>query len=94
MDFAVRDERGEASGETLPKVGFAPWVVDPETPLVSFCSVAFAVPASAGPPTDVVTAGEAVEADVLGEVAGMVGWAWFNLATFSHVLPWGILTCG
>lgn len=61
MDFAVRDGRGEASGETLPNVGFGAWLIELVTP------------ASDEPLVDVAIAGEVMKAGVLGEVAGMVG---------------------
>lgn len=98
MEFAVMDERGEASGETLPKVGFAPWLVDPVTSPLPFWGARFEAPASGGTLADVVMTGGAVDADVLGEFAEMVGRAWFNLATYSRSFPnvifLEILTCG
>lgn len=87
--FAVRDVRGEASGEIWPKVGFNPWFI------------AFRDPVSAEPPTDVAIAEDAVEADVLGEVTGL--WltacsVCFNLDTdprpFSDVILTEIGVCG
>lgn len=61
MDFAVRDGRGEASGETSPNVGFGAWLIELVTP------------ASEEPLADVAIAGDVVEAGVLGEVAEIVG---------------------
>lgn len=69
VDLAVRDGRGEASGETLPKIGFDPWLVDLVTSPASVWGAAFDAPASDKIPAGAVIAGEAVEAGVSGAAA-------------------------